>query len=54
MWEKIDAKDPGKKRNKDGDKEKDKDKFKLSRHGSRPSSDVYNSVQSLSDCKFMF
>ncbi|XP_033619212.1 androglobin isoform X6 [Fukomys damarensis] len=45
-----DAKDLGKKRSKDGEKEKDKDKFKLSRHGSRPSSDVHNSVQSLSDC----
>ncbi|XP_005390684.1 PREDICTED: androglobin isoform X2 [Chinchilla lanigera] len=43
-----DAKDPGKKRSRDGEKEKDK--FKLSRHGSRPSSDVHNSVQSLSDC----
>ncbi|EHA98540.1 Calpain-7-like protein [Heterocephalus glaber] len=45
-----DAKDLGKKRNKDGEREKDKDKFKVSRHGSRPSSDVHNSVQSLSDC----
>ncbi|KAM6181781.1 androglobin [Erethizon dorsatum] len=45
-----DTKDSGKKRNKDGEKEKDKDKFKLPRHGSRPSSDVHTSAQSLSDC----
>ncbi|KAL2792799.1 androglobin, partial [Daubentonia madagascariensis] len=48
--EKADAKDLGKKRSKDGEKEKDKEKFKLSLHGSRPSSDVQYSVQSLSDC----
>ncbi|XP_053447366.1 androglobin isoform X2 [Nycticebus coucang] len=48
--EKADAKDVGKKRSKDGEKERDKDKFKLSLHGSRPSSDVQYSMQSLSDC----
>ncbi|XP_045400491.1 androglobin isoform X2 [Lemur catta] len=48
--EKADAKDSGKKRNKDGEKERDKEKFKLSLHGSRPSSDMQYSVQSLSDC----
>nr|XP_048281129.1 androglobin isoform X7 [Myodes glareolus] len=46
--EKADAKDLGKKRNKDGEKEKEK--FKFSLHGSRPSSDVQYSMQSLSDC----
>ncbi|KAK7816596.1 hypothetical protein U0070_000449 [Myodes glareolus] len=45
--EKADAKDLGKKRNKDGEKEKEK--FKFSLHGSRPSSDVQYSMQSLSD-----
>lgn len=49
MLEKADAKDLGKKRNKDGEKEKEK--FKFSLHGSRPSSDVQYSMQSLSDCK---
>ncbi|KAF5926438.1 hypothetical protein HPG69_013743, partial [Diceros bicornis minor] len=44
---KADAKDLGKKRSKDGEKEKEK--FKLSFHGSRPSSDVQYSL-SLSDC----
>nr|XP_012607645.1 androglobin isoform X2 [Microcebus murinus] len=48
--EKADAKDFGKKRSKDGEKERDKEKFKFSLHGSRPSSDVQYSVQSLSDC----
>ncbi|KAM4866335.1 androglobin [Thomomys bottae] len=43
-----DAKDLGKKKSKDGEKEKEKSKFSL--HGSRPSSDVQYSVQSLSDC----
>ncbi|KAL6038529.1 hypothetical protein STEG23_000615, partial [Scotinomys teguina] len=46
--EKADAKDLGKKRNKDGEKEKER--FKFSLHGSRPSSDVQYSMQSLSDC----
>ncbi|XP_007941410.1 androglobin [Orycteropus afer afer] len=46
--EKADAKDLGKKRSKDGEKEKEK--FKFSLHGSRPSSDVQYSLQSLSDC----
>ncbi|XP_042529845.1 androglobin [Dipodomys spectabilis] len=46
--EKSDAKDVGKKKSKDGEKEKEK--FKFSLHGSRPSSDVQYSVQSLSDC----
>ncbi|XP_004044850.4 androglobin [Gorilla gorilla gorilla] len=44
--EKTDARDIGKKRSKDGEKEK----FKFSLHGSRPSSEVQYSVQSLSDC----
>ncbi|EAW47830.1 hCG1812738, isoform CRA_d [Homo sapiens] len=44
--EKADARDIGKKRSKDGEKEK----FKFSLHGSRPSSEVQYSVQSLSDC----
>ncbi|KAM6185242.1 androglobin [Rhynchocyon petersi] len=44
--EKADAKDLGKKRNKDGEKEK----CKFSHHGSRPSSDVQYSLQSLSEC----
>ncbi|KAG8508913.1 Androglobin, partial [Galemys pyrenaicus] len=44
--EKSDAKDIGKKKSKDGEKEK----FKWSFHGSRPSSDVQYSLQSLSDC----
>jgi hypothetical protein len=52
MLEKVDAKDLGKKRSKDGEKEKEKEKFKFSLHGSRPSSDVQYSMQSLSDCKF--
>uniref|UniRef100_A0A8C6AVK3 Androglobin n=1 Tax=Monodon monoceros TaxID=40151 RepID=A0A8C6AVK3_MONMO len=47
---KADAKDLGKKRSKDGEKEKEKEKFKWSLHGSRPSSDVQYSLQSLSDC----
>uniref|UniRef100_A0A8C2M5N6 Androglobin n=2 Tax=Cricetulus griseus TaxID=10029 RepID=A0A8C2M5N6_CRIGR len=46
--EKADAKDLGKKKNKDGEKEKER--FKFSLHGSRPSSDVQYSMQSLSDC----
>ncbi|XP_049759093.1 androglobin isoform X3 [Elephas maximus indicus] len=46
--EKADVKDLGKKRSKDGEKEKEK--FKFSLHGSRPSSDVQYSLQSLSDC----
>ncbi|XP_048210208.1 androglobin [Perognathus longimembris pacificus] len=46
--EKSDAKDLGKKKSKDGEKEKEK--FKFSLHGSRPSSEVQYSVQSLSDC----
>uniref|UniRef100_A0A8C6F375 Androglobin n=1 Tax=Monodon monoceros TaxID=40151 RepID=A0A8C6F375_MONMO len=50
MLEKADAKDLGKKRSKDGEKEKEKEKFKWSLHGSRPSSDVQYSLQSLSDC----
>uniref|UniRef100_A0A8C2MAZ6 Androglobin n=1 Tax=Cricetulus griseus TaxID=10029 RepID=A0A8C2MAZ6_CRIGR len=45
---KADAKDLGKKKNKDGEKEKER--FKFSLHGSRPSSDVQYSMQSLSDC----
>ena len=49
MLDKADAKDVGKKRSKNGDKEKEK--FKWSLHGSRPSSDVQYSQQSLSDCK---
>ncbi|XP_047713957.1 androglobin isoform X3 [Prionailurus viverrinus] len=48
--EKADAKDLGKKKSKNGDKEKEKEKFKWSLHGSRPSSDVQYSLQSLSDC----
>ncbi|XP_037585425.1 androglobin [Cebus imitator] len=44
--EKADVKDAGKKRSKEGEREK----FKFSLHGSRPSSDVQYSVQSLSDC----
>lgn len=51
MLEKADAKDLGKKKSKDGEKEKEKDKFKWSLHGSRPSSDVQYSLQSLSECK---
>ncbi|XP_045150509.1 androglobin [Echinops telfairi] len=50
LKEKADAKDLGKKRSKDGEKEKEKEKFKFSFHGSRPSSDVQYSLQSLSDC----
>ncbi|KAM5327021.1 androglobin isoform 2-T2 [Glossophaga mutica] len=46
--DKADAKDVGKKRSKNGEKEKEK--FKWSIHGSRPSSDVQYSQQSLSDC----
>ncbi|XP_048655496.1 androglobin isoform X3 [Marmota marmota marmota] len=46
--EKTDMKDLGKKKSKDGEKEKEK--FKFSIHGSRPSSDVQHSMQSLSDC----
>ncbi|XP_028639009.1 androglobin [Grammomys surdaster] len=46
--EKADAKDLGKKNKKDGEKEKER--FKFSLHGSRPSSDVQYSMQSLSDC----
>ncbi|XP_008072211.1 androglobin [Carlito syrichta] len=42
--EKADTKDIGKKRSKDGEK------FKFSLHGSRPSSDVQYSMQSLLDC----
>lgn len=53
MLEKADAKDVGKKRSKDGEKEKEKDKSKWSLHGSRPSSDVQYSLQSLSDCKLL-
>uniref|UniRef100_A0A8C5K1M0 Androglobin n=1 Tax=Jaculus jaculus TaxID=51337 RepID=A0A8C5K1M0_JACJA len=49
LKEKADAKEPGKKRNKDGEKEKEKEKLKISLHGSRPSSDVQYSM-SLSDC----
>lgn len=49
MLEKADARDVGKKRSKDGEKEK----FKFSIHGSRPSSEVQYSVQSLSDCKLL-
>lgn len=49
MLEKADAKDVGKKRSKDGEKEKEK--FKWSLHGSRPSSEVQYSLQSLSECK---
>ncbi|XP_040584054.1 androglobin isoform X3 [Mesocricetus auratus] len=45
--EKADAKDLGKKK-KDGEKEKER--FKFSIHGSRPSSDVQYSMQSLSEC----
>lgn len=52
MLEKADAKDLGKKRSKDGEKEKEKEKSKWPLHGSRPSSDVQYSLQSLSDCKF--
>nr|KAF6503683.1 androglobin [Rousettus aegyptiacus] len=48
--EKADAKDVGKKKSKDGEKEKEKEKFKWSLHGSRPSSDVQYSLQSLLDC----
>ncbi|KAF6112559.1 androglobin [Phyllostomus discolor] len=48
MLDKADAKDIGKKRSKNGEKEKEK--FKWSLHGSRPSSDVQYSQQSLSDC----
>ncbi|XP_042795964.1 androglobin isoform X7 [Panthera leo] len=48
--EKADTKDLGKKKSKNGDKEKEKEKFKWSLHGSRPSSDVQYSLQSLSDC----
>ncbi|KAM5264004.1 androglobin [Ctenodactylus gundi] len=48
--EKADGKDSWKKRIKDGEKEKDKEKFKFSPHGSRPSSDVQYSMQSLSEC----
>ncbi|XP_054553882.1 androglobin isoform X2 [Talpa occidentalis] len=44
--ERSDVKDIGKKRSKDGEKEK----FKWSFHGSRPSSEVQYSLQSLSDC----
>lgn len=51
MLEKADAKDVGKKKSKDGEKEKEKEKFKWSLHGSRPSSDVQYSLQSLLDCK---
>uniref|UniRef100_A0A8C6QYC0 Androglobin n=1 Tax=Nannospalax galili TaxID=1026970 RepID=A0A8C6QYC0_NANGA len=47
---KADAKDLGKKKNKDGEKDKEKERFKFSLHGSRPSSDVQYSMQSLSDC----
>uniref|UniRef100_A0A8D1PVR6 Globin domain-containing protein n=1 Tax=Sus scrofa TaxID=9823 RepID=A0A8D1PVR6_PIG len=50
LKEKADAKDLGKKKSKDGEKEKEKDKFKWSLHGSRPSSDVQYSLQSLSEC----
>ncbi|XP_070273959.1 androglobin isoform X2 [Myotis yumanensis] len=46
--EKADIRDIGKKRSKDGEKEKEK--FKWSFHGSRPSSEVQNSLLSLSDC----
>lgn len=49
MSEKADARDLGKKNKKDGEKEKEK--FKFSLHGSRPSSDVQYSMQSLSECK---
>ncbi|XP_062043267.1 androglobin [Lepus europaeus] len=45
-----DAKEIGKKRSKDGEKEREKEKFKFSIHGSRPSSDVQYSMQSLSEC----
>ncbi|XP_077632195.1 androglobin [Crocuta crocuta] len=48
--EKADTKDLGKKKSKNGDKEKEKEKFKWSLHGSRPSSEVQYSLQSLSDC----
>lgn len=51
LKEKADAKDLGKKKSKDGEKEREKDKFKWSLHGSRPSSDVQYSLQSLSECK---
>uniref|UniRef100_A0A8D0SWP8 Globin domain-containing protein n=1 Tax=Sus scrofa TaxID=9823 RepID=A0A8D0SWP8_PIG len=50
LKEKADAKDLGKKKSKDGEKEREKDKFKWSLHGSRPSSDVQYSLQSLSEC----
>ncbi|XP_028914553.1 androglobin isoform X1 [Ornithorhynchus anatinus] len=44
--EKLDTKELGKKKSKDGEKEK----YKLSIHGSRPSSDVQYSLQSISEC----
>ncbi|XP_064342674.1 androglobin [Camelus dromedarius] len=50
LKEKADARDPGKKRSRDGEKEREKEKFKWSLHGSRPSSDVQYSLQSLLDC----
>ncbi|XP_058522922.1 androglobin isoform X1 [Ochotona princeps] len=45
-----DTKEIGKKRSKDGEKEREKERFKFSLHGSRPSSDVQYSMQSLSEC----